>query len=232
MLGIGLARHEDGNALAHKECGASLRGVDIHGVGNSHRHALYRYAAGKDSTANTKELQSAVVFFTQNKLPADKGYMWRNSVGRSATANIIIRSFRALEGVTGVKVHRICKTEYAICTLIANHMKELSPFLSSFMCTYTGDVQRSAVGSTQVPKDPIKQAAYLAAQKKYNPVMVGSISQYVAAWVGAQMGIAVQYVVMMRDAKGSPHFVLFEKVGTKIVAVKMTKQQPRANDQQ
>lgn len=112
----------------------SILDVPLHEVPKHHLQHILHYSNKKHTKSVKKDLQSEVRFLSENQDTEDRGKMWVETHAKNVNVRAIILTLRALEKVTGVKVHRVVKTSYLLNVFLSHNFNKLADFLNTFKC--------------------------------------------------------------------------------------------------
>jgi hypothetical protein len=190
-------------------------GISLKGIAPYHIEFLYQTFSDKKKTVSrVKELQSAIIFFTNNSESQDIGRQWRNKYAKDVNISVLIKQFKIIGAQIGVPLHRICKTAYPLFVYISNNYRLLQPYLETFVYVETNKIKYSPTPMTfQIAEEFVSINGYIPDKVKF-------AAAGLAEHFKMQNSTRVGYVTCVRlPHTNQPYFVVFKKENNKIISI-------------
>ena len=192
-----------------------IYGIPIEGMPIYHQNYLMQIFSNREKTSSrVKELQSAIIFFTNHKEPQDIGREWRNKYAKDVNISVIINTLKIIGAWLQIPPHRICKTAYPIFVYISHYYPILEPYLKTFQCVETCKAPTNSIS------DPFLYAENFVCQNGYTQESIAYAALILAGGIKAQQNARIEYVTcIQKPESGIPYFIIFKKESNKIIAL-------------
>lgn len=180
-----------------------IYGKSLDKLTQNHRDYLGSLFVKPKTVSRLKELQSAIIFFNQYSNDPEIGKLWRNKYAKRVNISCIVAVLKAIEPLTHIHIHRICKTSYPLYVFISKHYEVLKPYLETFISVETKNYADGIVCTD----NPFKRATEHVKRNGYNNHTVIEACYLVAKDLSSSRNEVVESVTAVQSPNGDPIFV-------------------------